>query len=395
VINTGDLGTALDRGVAPEHFPGYHVEWEWLSRYLRMYREMPSADVLASAFPDFPYRRQATEVAYYADQVVERANQRTVKAAVLSATEALTSGSVAEALGTMVGVRLVAPAARGTDAIRSSMVADQLDAEYDIGVPFPWLTLHNNTGGMRPGDFVVFGGRTGVGKSWTLVHTAVNAALQGLCVRYLSLEMPSEQLVARVHSTAARALGMVLRHTELHRRTTDRIVYKQIMAKLADQVPGRIDVVDSSDGRITPSTVGARRGEDLVVVDYLGLMSLPVGARAVDDWRVMASISNQLKELAIQCEVPVLAAVQINREGAKAMGMPGIKDIAQSDAIGQDADVFLAMRRMGPAMKYNLAKNRHGPSDVVFYSRFDPDLGEFGEVSRDTAEQLRDDAEDP
>ena len=126
-------------------------------------------------------------------------------------------------------------------------------------------------------------------------------------------------------------------------------------------------------------------------MDYLGLVSLANGTRAIEDWRVMANISNQFKETCIASGLPIAAAAQINREGARGQDLPSLRTVAQSDAIAQDADVFVTMRRMGPAMKYGLMKNRHGMSDLQFYSRFDPDEGRFEEITRDQAEQLRDD----
>lgn len=395
VINTGDWGAATGRGIDPEHFVGYRSEWEWLGRYLRTYHDLPSADSLLTVFPDFPYRERATEVAFTADQVIERSNQRTVKAAVLSAADHLAAGDTESAMVTMNSVRISAAATPATDAVRSSVVADMLDADGDVGVPYPWTALQAHTGGMRAGDFCVYAARTSVGKSWALAYTACCAVSQGFTVRYYSLEMPVLQVVSRLHVILAANLGITLSHTALHQRTADRIAYKRAMAAIADSVGGKLEVVDSGAGAVTPATVAAgAEGVDLVIVDYLGLMSLPGGSRAIDDWRMMASISNQLKEQAIITGTPILAASQINREGGRGESLPTLRQLAQSDAIGQDADVVVTMRRMpGPAMKYGIAKNRHGANEVSFWSRFLPDGGHFNEVSRETAEQLSDDAE--
>ena len=94
---------------------------------------------------------------------------------------------------------------------------------------------------------------------------------------------------------------------------------------------------------------------------------------------------------------PVLAAAQLNRLGARLSGQPTIAELAQSDAIGQDADFVLMQRRMsnGPVMVNSVAKNRHGLTDgVMFWTKFDPDYGMFREIDRDTAEDLCDDHSD-
>ena len=210
-------------------------------------------------------------------------------------------------------------------------------------------------------------------------------------MRYYSLEMPVAQIVARVHAVIGNLLGYRISHTALHQRTVDHILYKRLLAEMETKVPGVFQVVDTSSGRITPASVSAGPDTDLVLIDHLGLMSLPDGKRAIDDWRVMASVSNQLKEAAIATRTPVLAASQINREGGRGKGLPGIADLAQSDAIGQDADVLVTMRRMnGPVMKYSLPKNRHGLNEMNFYGRFDPDYGRLNEITREQAEDLCD-----
>jgi replicative DNA helicase len=391
VINTGDFGAVAGRGVGVEHFAGFAIEWTWLNRYIRDYREIPSADVMNLAFPEFPYRSSATEVAFFADQVIERSNQRAVKTALLAASQALATGNTEVAMSTMSAVRLTAICVPPIDAMRSHLVADELDAESDTGVAFPWSTLQQRTGGLRPGDFCVYGARTGIGKSWALAYTAVNAAMLGLSVCYYSLEMPKEQIIARLHCLVGTHLGYRISHTSLVRRTVDRILYKRLLADMEAMVPGTVNVVDSGAGRISPSSVGANRA-DLVIIDHLGLMTLSDGRRAIDDWRAMARISNEVKEQTIAAHVPVASAAQLNRQ-ASHVRTPTAAEIAQSDAIGQDADVLVMLRRMaGPVLRYDVAKNRHGPSEIRFFSHFDPDYGHLGEVSQEQAQDICDDA---
>jgi replicative DNA helicase len=353
--------------------------------------------VLVSTFPDFPYRDNATEVSFHTDQTINRHNQRLVKQAMMASAQALQAGDPYTSLAVMRNVTLTTAALPAVDAVRSFLVADELDRETETGVLFPWITLHRLTGGMHPGDFVVYSARSTVGKSWSLVYTACEAAMAGMHVRYLSLEMPARQLVERIHTVLGNQLGYRISHTGLHQKSVDKKLYKKLLADLQDKVPGRIDVVDSTSGRITPNNLGGGGVRpDLVIVDYLQLMGNSDGRRAVDDWRAMASISNQCKEQAIALGLPVLAAAQLNRDGARSRAMPTIAELAQSDSIGQDADVVIMQRRMGtgPVMRYHIAKNRHGLSEADFFSRFEPDYGKFTEINRTLAEELADEDEE-
>jgi replicative DNA helicase len=132
---------------------------------------------------------------------------------------------------------------------------------------------------------------------------------------------------------------------------------------------------------------------DLNVVDYIGLMKPDGNGRAVDDWRVMAAISNELKEIALGANTRMLVASQINREGDNSLAPPKLKNLSQSDALGQDGDVVLTLmkyRRQAGATHFSIEKQRDGEADVQFWSRFDVDTGNYDEITRDEADELTD-----
>jgi hypothetical protein len=180
----------------------------------------------------------------------------------------------------------------------------------------------------------------------------------------------------------------------LRDRTVDREQYKRFIGELADRMKdtgGHLDVHTPADGPVSPSTIAARCGEyDLTAVDYVGLMAQDGGGRAIDDWRVMASISNALKDIALSQGTAMLCAAQINRDGETGTAPPKVKNLSQSDALGQDADVVLTMRAKphDVATDFSIEKNRHGSSGIRFYTTFDPNAGNFTEISGDHAEDL-------
>ena len=90
-----------------------------------------------------------------------------------------------------------------------------------------------------------------------------------------------------------------------------------------------------------------------------------------------------------------MCAAQINRDGETGSAPPKVKNLAQSDALGQDGDVVLTMRSKphNVATHFSLEKNRHGASGIPFYTTFDPDHGQFVEVTGDHADDLVIDAE--
>jgi hypothetical protein len=177
-------------------------------------------------------------------------------------------------------------------------------------------------------------------------------------------------------------------------RRVDAEVYRRFYGELKERLDacgGDLDLHTPADGPVSPSVIASRASEyDLVAVDYVGLMAADGGGRAVDDWREMAKISNALKTIALSQKTAVLAAAQINRDGETGTGPPKVKNLAQSDALGQDGDVVLTMRAKphNVATHFSIEKNRHGPSGVHFHTTFDPDRGVYTEVSADHAEDL-------
>jgi hypothetical protein len=205
--------------------------------------------------------------------------------------------------------------------------------------------------------------------------------------------MSERQVQTRLHTILAKKMGVDIRHSELHHRTVDLLSYKKLLHRIEDEVPGQLFVVDPSHGQISPALVQSQcTNADLVIVDHIGLMSGMMGKKAIDDWRNMATISNMLKEVALAHDVPILCAAQINREGdTPNWRPPRANHLAQSDALGQDADVVITHKRYSKTSTvYSVEKNRHGDSQVLYFTRFDANRGDFKEIPKDEADDIRD-----
>lgn len=165
--------------------------------------------------------------------------------------------------------------------------------------------------------------------------------------------------------------------------------YESFLMALPSHIPdsSELYIADPSRGRANPYTLASlmeRHDPDLVLIDYLTLMQMES-----DEWQGVAKLSKDTKLVASQYGVPILAAAQINREGDGGRRPPSAKHLAQSDAIGQDADVIVTMRKESPSvMQLLLAKNRSGQDGQVFWSSFMPNEGRIGEITHDEAMTL-------
>lgn len=236
----------------------------------------------------------------------------------------------------------------------------------EVFVPSPWPTLNNKIGGFRPGAVYVVAARPGMGK--TVVAAQIAACLaQGGNVAFASLEMTADELVARF---IAERLAINVGHIKDARMNAhDWDVFKRGRERLESL---RIAIDDrsgvaASDVRMFARSVSRSGKLAGVIVDYMQLMT---SKSKMDRHLQVAEFSRQLKIMAKDFQVPVIALSQLNRNSeASALAVPKLSDLRESGSIEQDADCVFLLRREGEypneSMIIDVAKNRHGETGEV------------------------------
>lgn len=250
-------------------------------------------------------------------------------------------------------------------------VGDLAARDEDIrGVPTGFIDLDNLLGGLQPSDLLIVAGRPGMGKTGFALSIAKNAAqLHKKHVAIFSLEMGNDQLVQRLISQETGINSQRLRTGKLEENEWS--VFTHAIEVLSDtQI-----FLDDTPG-ITPLQLRTkcRRlhlefGLDLVIVDYLQLMSSD--NRTENRVQEVSFISRQMKILARELNVPVLAAAQLSRAvEQRADKKPVLSDLRESGSLEQDADIVMFIYR--PEMyeedpanqniaEVIVAKHRNGP----------------------------------
>lgn len=243
-----------------------------------------------------------------------------------------------------------------------------------IGVPTGFIDLDRLLGGMQPSDLLIIAGRPGQGKSGFCISAAKNASqLHKKRVAVFSLEMSNEQLVQRLVAQETGIDSQRLRLADI--QDEEWPLFTQAVSALSDT---HIYLDDTP--AITPLQLRTkcRRlhmefGLDLIIVDYLQLMT---GDTRMDN-RVqeVSYISRNLKVLARELNVPVLAAAQLSRAvEQRADKKPILSDLRESGSLEQDADVVMFIYRPDQyetdTIKQNVAeihvaKHRNGPVGTV------------------------------
>lgn len=211
-----------------------------------------------------------------------------------------------------------------------------------IGVPTGFTDLDDLLGGMQKSDLVIVAGRPGMGKTSWLLSAAHNAALAGARVAIFSMEMSNEQIVQRLISSETGINTHKLRLGQLKDR--EWALFIEAVGRL-----GKLSVFLDDTPALTPLQMRAkcRRlysefGLDLILVDYLQLMNAGLG---FSDNRVqeISFISRNLKHIAREMNVPVVAAAQLSRAVEQRQDKrPQLSDLRESGCLTGDSLVTLA-----------------------------------------------------
>lgn len=407
VLMQADHVTATARGVTAEMFHAYPDEWEWIEKYIQKHRRTPSKVTFTQNFPNFRIKK-VDDVAHYAEEVRRQDAGAGLKNSIGDSIAFLKDGDVENALKVLHASTLVAENkfAGGGSAFDGDIIRDYADVLREVerradrvknfgqaGIPTGFPTLDNRTGGPQPGQFWVIAARLGEGKTWSLVRMAVAAAFSGLTVQYDALEQSRQEIAMRVFTFASSEYGQaIFKNLDQSMGTmTSLREYRDFLTSMRNHINGKFHVADTSRGPISPMAIAAqieRNHPDAVFLDYLTLMDH--GGGPDDNWRGVSKLSGSLKRTAQQYGVPIIAAAQLNRSAATGRDPAGPEALAESDAIGRDADAVITMKQQSKrVILMKLAKYRHGRDGFTWYTEFKPNTGSFEEITFDQAQDLQ------
>jgi replicative DNA helicase len=317
---------------------------------------------------------------------------------------------------------------RFSDALKMAvdMAAKAYEREGSLsGVATGLSDLDRYMGGLQPSDLVIVAGRPGMGKTALATNIAFNIArayesrtladgrvetANGGIVGFFSLEMSSEQLATRIIAEQSAVASYKIRRGDITEGEFHRIA--DAVAEM-QRIPFYID----QTGGISIAQLAARarrlkrqRGLDLLVVDYLQLLS---GSRMRSENRVqeLTEITTGLKALAKELGVPIVALSQLSRQVEQRDDKrPQLSDLRESGSIEQDADVvlfvfreeyYLKNKEPRPGTEEHIAwmgqmegahgraeviigKQRHGPTGTIEL-QFDAEVTRFSSLAREDA----------
>ena len=328
---------------------------------------------------------------------------------------------LAESGGTSQGFIPLSQALHG--AVTMAAEAHSRDGGL-AGLSTGLIDLDAKLGGLHPSDLLILAARPSMGKSALAVNIAFHVArnyawepqpdgskktISGGVVAFFQLEMSADQLAMRMLAEVSGVSGDRLRKGEI-----DAVEFGRVRDAALEIQDAPLYIDDT--GGITMAKLAARArrlkrmvGLDLIVVDYLQLVTIGGGGKLDNRVQEVSAITQGLKTLAKELSVPVIALAQLsrqveNREDKK----PQLSDLRESGSIEQDADCVMfiyreeyylsrtepregtpehltwqdQMDQVAGQAEVIIGKQRHGPIGTVKLA-FNSDLTKFGNLARD------------
>jgi replicative DNA helicase len=257
------------------------------------------------------------------------------------------------------------------------------------GILTGFSDLDNVTNGLHPGTLFLVAARPSTGKTSFCMNIAERVAVDaGKPVGVFTLEMSNKELLLRMICCRARVNSMRARRGRVDKREQVRFLsansdilksplklYSLVSPTLAELGSSVRDAVDT-------------HGIQLAVVDYLGFIR--TGESGLSRYEETTKVSNGLKALANETEIPFLVACQLNRESEKDKREPNVSDLRDSGSLEQDADMIglLHLKEGGkpeaPNIDLIIGKNRNGPLGRVHF-QFQREFTRFELLQQDQA----------
>ena len=240
-------------------------------------------------------------------------------------------------------------------------------------------------GGFNAGNLVILAARPSVGKTAIMLQMAKAAAFTGKNVNLFNLEMTNTELAQRLLFSTGHLAPLQVARGEVEwssfelaaSRFAGKPMYLNDSSRTLEEIRARI-VMNVQAGKC-----------DVAFIDYLGLIKKNSNNKTMA--QAIGEITNELKNLALSCKIPIVLLCQLNRVSASEKRPPEMHDLRDSGDIEQDADIILMLERpqedeSGRAVNVWVRKNRQGAAGNVkielvanetytkFYERADDDM---------------------
>jgi replicative DNA helicase len=266
---------------------------------------------------------------------------------------------------------------------------NEIDIRYNENNRKPiltgWKPVDDATdGGLGAGEMGVVLAPSSIGKSWALIHMAVNVSKKGYKVVYYTFEDEEIFHAKRVDSILTGISTKDLKYHVNEIKTSHNIIKGNILFK---HYPQEITTILSIEAHLNRLKL-LHRFPDLIIIDYGDIMA-PITKRQ-SDWLNQRQIFNEIKSLAQTQHIPIWTAAQASK-GAKDKDIVDDTDMAQAYAKVAPSNIILTLSRkiddkLGNTGRMFIAKNKYGEDSITFPLKINHSKGIFDVMSSNTQE---------
>ena len=366
LLKSKDSSLITVNNLTDDFFSDYKDEFNYIKNHLQQYGKIPDTETFVSVFPSFDLFDVDESPKYLLDALYEDRNKRYLVRSFNLIRDAINNNDIDKALKIQRETNDKLIQAKHLESIDIFKDTSRYDAfldkmtdfnKYYVTTGFP--ELDEVIGGWdRKEEYATIIARPGKGKSFILLKTALAAAEKGLKVGLYSGEMTANKVGYRLDSLISH-----ISNTKLNHGIADvQVDYQKFIENIKQNIPGTIVI-------LTPAMVGGPVGVgtlrafvekeklDMLCVDQHSLLSDDRGAK--NNIERAANISTDLKLLQTLTGIPIITVSQQNREKVEENGAD-TRNVSQSDKIGQDSTIVIALDKKDNVLTLNLIKTRDG-----------------------------------
>jgi replicative DNA helicase len=292
-----------------------------------------------------------------------------------------------------------------SDVAKTAMesLLDRLEGRGSTGLRVGFTRLDSITQGFQPGNLIILAARPGIGKTALALNWLLRAAMYHKAhVSFFSLEMSKEEVFNRLLSAHSSINMKEVQAGAFNDEIQGRLLRsRDALLELPIYINDQAGITVREVTAIVDRHMSQSNGRmDMVIVDYLQLMSSPEGKRSatMSEATRIGEISRGFKLLAKDKHMPVVVLSQLNREVEHRQGgRPQLSDLRDSGAIEQDADMVMFIHRKMKALMEGeeedrsaellLSKHRNGPTGAVGLY-FEGEYARYREMERTTESDM-------
>lgn len=385
--------TYLDNNVDRTYFLDYQEEWDFIYDFYSQYRQVPSIATFMTEFVDFTYMPINDPDKYLIESLKEEYLYNEGKRLFIRSVDKLEKNAY-EGLEYILS--------KGQELLKANEYTEGTNLRnlsknklHDIeerskskngmiGIPSGFEELDARLfGWQNKEELVAILARTNQGKSWIMQKMLAHANSLGKRVLLYSGEMSAEQVGFRYDTMRWNYSNSGFMKGDMSER--DFTEYVKDLERY-EQTGTDYIVIEPKDIGYKPLTVSKLKvliekfKPDIVGIDQLSFMEDERRTNSSSKREQYGNITIDLFNTSTEFNVPILLAVQANRDSAKGgtMTVPGLTDIGESDLVGQNASRVISFVQVEPGViEMQVPKNRYGAKDFSIFYEWDIDLGKF------------------